>query len=151
MFKTLQNIFRALYLTLTGNALKPPDLRYPTLHTWVQQTTALTEAIFAQADATGLDEQTRKTLKLRLEGRDISVETILQAVKHNLTVEYPMLMDARIEHNVTTIYALNMNDQYRIQQLAQSDLLNEYTDLRTMIQKLSETLFAIPPSNEQIS
>ncbi|MGB1287184.1 MAG: hypothetical protein ACPG7F_11665 [Aggregatilineales bacterium] len=146
MFKTIRNFFYALYLTIQGRALKPPETRYPNLHEWVSTGRALILEIFQQAEVAGLTETKRRELTLPLEGRTISVETILAAVRHNLTTEYPMLMDARIEHNLTTLYAINMNDRFRVSRLSQSDLLAEYSSLVDAIERLNQHLMNIPSS-----
>ena len=147
LWRYLRALIRTIQLTLQGEQLKPPDQRYPRLHTWVTQGVQRVEAVFQQADMHGLHEAQRRQIMLNMDKRDTSMEVILQAVKHNLTLEYPMLMDARIEHNITTLYALNMNDQYRVGQLMKEAAITAPA-VQQAVQNLSEHLNNIPPSTE---
>jgi hypothetical protein len=119
--RVIRAFFKALMMTLRGEAIQPPEERYPNLSEWVE-----------------------RGQKLRINRRDISAETILAAVQHNMHTEYPRLLDARIEHNLTTLYAMNMNDQYRVTQLAQADDLPD--PVKEKIAHLRDHLNNIPSS-----
>lgn len=147
--KVLRAFWKAIVLTLRGQQIQPADLRYPQLDAWVKQGVTLTDAVFSVAERAGLHQSKRQQLTLRLDGRDTSMDVILGAVRHNLTLEYPLLMETTIEHNLTVLYALNMNDQYRVAQLASDDRLSP--DVREAVQTLSHHLQAIPSSTEMAS
>lgn len=140
---------KALRMTLRGEAIPTPEQKYPQLATWVTQGQALIRATFKACDAGGMDATARQALTLKLDHRDITMQTILSSVRHNLTLEYPMLMQAQIDHNITTLYALNLNDQFRVKQLHQA--LATRTDisdaLKQALQQLDQHLHNIPPSN----
>lgn len=138
--------WKTVQLTLQGQQIHPPEERYPALRAWVEAGRHRANDTFKAAERAGMDEAARRGHRLHLEGRDLSVEVILGAVRHNFTLEYPMLMAARIEHNLTTLYALNLNDQYRVRQLANDERLPD--DLREAVSVLADHLENIPSSNE---
>jgi uncharacterized protein (DUF2236 family) len=136
---------RALQMTLRGETIPAPVQRYPELAAWVETGASLINQVYAVAAAGGLDETARKELRLHLESRDISMETILGAVRHNLTREYPILMQADIDHHLTALYAFNINDAFRVQQLAEA--LENSPVVQAAVQNLAAHLAGIPPSN----
>jgi len=135
----------ALKLTWSGNAIQPPERRYPRLFAWVREGQHLAKHTLETATANGMDQAAREAFRLQVDRRDLSMEVILQAVYHNLAREYPMLMDARIEHNLTALYAMNLNDRYRMEQLAAADLPPA---IAIAVQELAAYLEQIPPSND---
>jgi hypothetical protein len=147
--RVIRAFFLALWLTLRGTPIQPKPVvsKYPSLEAWI--TVGLQRVVTVEriADKADIPQDKRKAVKLRLEGRDISMETILTAVHHNLTREYPLLLKTDIEHNLTTLYALNLNDQYRVAQLLNApDIAN--TPIQNALYALSEHLKNIPPSNQ---
>lgn len=90
-----------------------------------------------------MDQSARKAFVLRLDHRDVSMDLILETVAHHMTLEYPMLLRAQVDHNETALYAMNMDDQYRVGQLAASALPPRITEA---IEALSQHLAQIPPS-----
>lgn len=144
--RTIRAFFKALSLTLQGKHLDAPADRYPRLHQWVSEGRTLALNAFKIAEQQGLDRPAREAITLHLDRRDISLETILGAVRHNMIMEYPRLLDARIEHNLTTLYAINMNDQFRVLRLSEVEALPP--ELRQAVRALSDHLHNIPPSNQ---
>lgn len=140
-----QAFVKALKMTIEGNAIQPPETRYPNLTKWVNEGLQLAERTLQIADSHGIDETARKQVILKIDRRDMSMDVILRAVLHNLSLEYPMLMAAHIEHNLTTLYALNLNDQYRVSQLAETDELTP--QVQAAILQLATHLQNIPSSN----
>jgi hypothetical protein len=138
--------FKALSLTLQGKTIKAAPTPYPKLQDWVTQGSNLIDAVYTACKQYGLDESARKNIVLRLDGRDWSMDLILSSVRYHSTMEYPSLLEARVEHNITTFYALNIDDQYRVDQLAEVD--NLHADVRKAVQTLAEHLQNIPSSNE---
>lgn len=142
----IKAFFTALRLTAQGQQIEPVEQRYPTLSQWITEGIRRCDAALRVADGNGLPHSARQELKLEVDSRPISMETVLGAVRHNLTLEYPMLLEASIEHNITTLYALNLDDQYRVSQLAQHEMLP--APVQKAVEELAEHLQAIPPSNQ---
>lgn len=106
-----------------GMAYTPPPARYPRLSAWARRAAWLADVAISAADFHGLDRDARKALVLHLDKRDISMETILAAVRYHATSEYPLLLADSDRHNITAFYALNLNDRYLILRLTQSDAI----------------------------
>lgn len=138
----LRAFFTALSLTLQGKSLEAPS-PYPNLQAWIVEGQKLTKAAYSSAEANGLNLEARKALNLRLDGRNWSMELVLSSVQFHMTKEYPSLLKARVEHNLTTLYALNFDDQYRVSQLAASDLP---VPVQVAVQALASHLQNIPSS-----
>ena len=142
----IRAFIKAIRMTLAGKALQPARVRYPNLTRWVNEGLQLAENTLHTADKHGLNEAARQQVILKIDRRDMSMDVILRAVRHNLSLEYPMLLDATVDHNLTTLYALNMNDQYRVSRLAQVDDL--IPEVQAAIVRLSNHLQNIPSSTE---
>jgi hypothetical protein len=142
----IQAFIKAIKMTLAGKAIQPAHIRYPNLTRWVSEGLQIAENTLETADKHGMNEAARKLVILKIDRRDISMDVILRAVRHNLALEYPMLLDATVEHNLTTLYALNMNDQYRVRRLAEMDNLTP--EVQAAIVSLSSHLQNIPSSTE---
>lgn len=112
----LRAFFTALALTLRGQSAAA--LKYPALDAWMRQGRTLLDTVYSEAAAAGLDRQARSELLLHLEGRDISMETILGTVQHNLTREYPHLLARDDSYSLLVIRATSTEDHYRIECLA---------------------------------
>ncbi len=146
MMRYVRAFFKTVQLTIQGKQIQPVDVEYPSLTQWIQEGRQLVNDTFKQAEINGWSEAKRKSLLLTLDRRDTSMEVILGAVRHNLTLEYPKLLESRMQYNLTALYALNMNDQYRVATLAQAGNLPE--PLTHSIQMLANHLAKIPPSNQ---
>lgn len=141
----IRTFFKALQMTMRGETIPTPASRYPNLQAWLATAQNFLKVVYKRADDAGFDKSTREQIILKLDGRSWSMELILSSLEFHLESEFPSLMESVIEHNLTTLYALHLDDKYRISQLAQSDQLPE--SLRPTIDALSEILFNIPPSN----
>lgn len=133
--------WKAIQLTLRGETLQPPD-KYPELTAWMQQTRQLTDKVITIAEQHGLDETARQAFKLPIDKRAIAMQTILAAVKHNLSKEYPLLITSEVDHFLGAIQALNHNDAYRVGQLAHA--LSTYPTLQQAVKQLQAQLEALP-------
>lgn len=145
MLRYARAFWVALKLTLRGQSPAPHP--YARLNAWIEQTPALVAAIYAAADRDGLDKNARKVLLLKLDGRDMTVQTVLAAVDHHARQEYPYLLRHLTDHSITAIYASNLDDQYRITRLRDSQLLPAGA-AREALTRLSAHLNGIPPSND---
>lgn len=143
MFKYVRAFFIALRLTLRGQT--PAPAPYTRLDAWITTCEQLVDDVYKAADRAGLDATQRKARKLRLEGRDITMEALLGGVRFHATQEYRYLLRHPTEHSLTAIYASNLNDQFRIARLREQ--LTE-PDLQAALDGLTRHLEAIPPSNE---
>ncbi|MCA9912662.1 MAG: hypothetical protein KC496_04920 [Anaerolineae bacterium] len=146
MMRYLRAFFKALQLTIQGKQFQPVDVQYPSLTQWIHEGRQLVNEAYKLAESNGWSEEKRQSLRLTLDRRDISMEVILGSVRHNLTMEYPKLLESRMQYNLTALYALNMNDQYRVAQLAQEEELPK--NMLQSVQALADHLAQIPPSNQ---
>lgn len=144
MIRTLRAFWKALRLTARGEVIAASH-PYPELENWVQKGAILAEDAIQTADNNNMPPEARKAIKLQLDHREISMETILQAVRHNMKLEYPMLLRAQVEHNLTTLYALNLDDRFRVAELAQNEALTG-TPVKPKLEALSQHLNNIPSS-----
>lgn len=139
----LRAFVKAIRLQLAGQTAALP---FPRLQEWVKAGQALADAAQRSAAAAGLNEAAQKKLVLVIDRREISMFVVLAAVRHNLYEEYPLLMRSDIEHQLTTLYAINMNDQYRIARLLELPELQGSASYRDLL-ALKAHLESIPPSN----
>lgn len=110
---------QALTMTLRGEKLSPP-LPSP-LALWTQHYALLVEALITAADHNGLDQTRRKQIMLRLDGRQISLETALATLRFHAREEYNSLLQNGInQHVLNTFQASNMNDRYWLAQLLET-------------------------------
>lgn len=142
----IRAFFQALRLTLKGETIDPARDRYPNLHLWLDEARERLATVYRVADAANLDHAAREKIILKLDGRDWSMELVLSSVKFHLDTEFPSLLQTTMEHNLTTLYALHLDDKYRVTQLAQSDDLP--TEIRPVVQKFADHFANIPPSTD---
>ncbi len=128
----------ALRLTLRGKQIEP---KHPELAVWAREAGRRVDTVYRATDANGLNEAARKALILHLEGRDISMETILASVRHHATQEYVKLLLDSTPHTFVAIYASNLNDRYRVAQL--HDTIQQ-PPVKAALASLSEHLGEIP-------
>lgn len=135
--------FKAWWLVLRGQAIQPPPPvhPYPLLEEWRTMTLKRLETVYRIAEKAQTDF---KRVGVRVDKRDMTAETILGAVRHNLTLEYPLLIASQLEFSLTTLYSLNLNDVYRVGELAKTESLQN-TPLGNALFALSQQLNAIPP------
>lgn len=119
----LRAFIGALRLTLRGQTVPPLTKRYPNLSAWWRGISERTNAVIAAADANGLPKSAREALVLRVEGRDMSMETILAAARYHAEQELPALMRREDDFSYLTLQAIVMNDRFLAQKLAQSAAL----------------------------
>jgi hypothetical protein len=146
MMRYIRAFFQALAMTLRGET--PPPRPYARLHAWIEEGETHVKAVYTAAKEAGYDAAKRKATNLKLDGRDTTMETILNVVAFHMREEYPHLLTNLTDHSITAIYAANMNDQYNIARLSTHDTLQNAPDLQARIAALSAHLNDIPPSNE---
>jgi len=133
----------ALRFTMRGE--QPPGLRHPELYAWIKALVVRVDAVYTAADSNGLDENARKVAKVKLDGRDMSLETILGTLRYHAEHEYPSLLatSANRPVNLGAIQASNMNDRYWVLRLREEAAL-QHADVQAALARLGEHLDAIP-------
>jgi hypothetical protein len=122
--RVLRAFFKAWWLVLRGQAITTPPARpHEDVWAWIQDSTLRLDTVVRIADKAGWGKSQREALKLKLDGRDTSLELVLAALRHNLTREYPMLLNADVAYNLLTLQALNVNDTYRVMRFATHEAL----------------------------
>lgn len=144
MLKQLTRLPRA-FVTALRVALRGdnPHRKYPRLQNWIEDGQRHVKALQEAAAAAGWDERRQRDLILHLDSRDISMYVILGGVEHHFKREYPHLLLDEIEHNLTAITALNINDLYRVQQLQEAEALQN-SPLQEPLNALRTHLEALP-------
>ncbi len=122
---------------------RPAPTAYPRLSAWAAQTRDLIRSIYAAAREQGLDEAARRALLVRIDRRDLSMETILATIRYHASSEYPYLLGEQAAHNVLAVHASNLNDRYLALRLSQSDAL-QIEPLRSRVGALRDHLDHIP-------
>lgn len=141
LIRYLRALITALRLTLRGET--PPPSPRAALLAWMRESARLADTALAAADASGLDQAARRARTLSVEGRRTNMETILATIKFHATDEYPHLMNASTQTNITAIYATNLNDRYLASRLF--DTL-EAGPLREAVGRVVSHLDSIPSS-----
>jgi hypothetical protein len=145
MQRYIRAFWVALKMTLRGETVQLP---YQRLRDWIAEGEPLIKAIESAAEQDGFIREQREQHQLKLDGRNTSVSTVLDAVRHHLLEEYPFLLNNLTDHSITAIYASNMNDQYFVARLRDDTILQQYVAFHAAIIRLSEHLNNIPPSTE---
>lgn len=103
----------------------------------------LVEAACAQGDRGGFDRTRRETLRVRLDGRHMSVEAALAVLRYHAGQEYPSLLRSGAQHNLLAIQSSNFNDRYRLSRLLELPELAD-SPFQTALAELLAHLDAIP-------
>jgi hypothetical protein len=140
----LRAFFLALWMTIRG---EKPERLHERLWVWVEKTPPLVEAVVEAADENGLDKDERRAIMLNVDGREQSVQTVLDAIHYHTKEEYPYLLQNPVDSHITAIYASNMNDQYAVQVMYSTKALQD-TEVNQKVEALANHLNAIPPSTE---
>jgi len=144
MIRYLRAFWIALQMTLRGEA--PPDDPNAALSQWIKQGMRLVDAVIKAADSRQLDTAARKTVKVRVDGRDTNVEVVLATLSHHLNEEYPYLLSHVTRNNVNAIHASNLNDVYRVSALIGLPALKDAL-IQQSLTNLKAHLEKIPPQN----
>ncbi len=145
----IQRYLRALVvaarMTLRGE--RPPARPHADLLDWTQQAGQLVDAVYAAADAGQWGRARRQELKLRLDGRRLSLETALATIRHHVRSEYPALLRAPTPYSRAGVHAANLNHRYWLRQFQALPELQAAPALQTALDRLAAHLDAIPPLN----
>lgn len=143
MLRYLRAFFIALKMTITGE--QPQPVMYPNLQQWMRDGQKKVDAVYRTAKNLKIDRSARENILFDIDKRKISFETILATVHFHLTDEYVSLIRFNDAHTLTTIYALNIDDQYRVHRLLENEKLMN-TSLKDPLEELAKHLETIPPS-----
>lgn len=135
----------ALRMSVRGEAYTPsaPAPQSP-LTAWINQYGILVDAVLRAANQNGVDQTLRKQVKLRLDGRPMSLETALMTLKFHAAEEYPSLVRQGTGRGVqNTLYATNMNDRYWISRMVETPELQKPA-VRQALSALDAHLEAVP-------
>ena len=144
MIRFARAFIQALSLTLRGRS--PTSPRYRPLQAWIAAGLALQTRAERVAAAESLD---LTALELKLDGRMTSLASALAMTRHNLAEEYPRLIRLDDPHSMTVVQASNLNDQYRIGQFAESDLIASAA-LRRALNELNAHLQNLPTISDDL-
>ena len=118
----IRAFYQALVYTLRGQkplALEAED-RHRDLLEWCRQT-------LSQIDAVNETLQTHSisaaSVVMHIEGRDVSLEQALEALRFHAAREYPQLIRSGSVHTRLGIQATNLNDRYLIERLRDHESL----------------------------
>ncbi len=143
----LRAFFEAMRLTLRGETIvSPAEREFPALFGWIKAGQKHLSVIDDQLEQHPTEAANWQQIKIHVDGRDMTLKTVLDGVRYHLTQEYPYLLENFTDHSLTALYASNLNDQYWVQSLAQLD--NLPTTLNQPLTNLSAHLRAIPPSTD---
>jgi hypothetical protein len=144
LHRYLSAFWGALRMTARGETYHPPAPPSSPLTIWINQYALLLGALLRAADQNGLDQAARKQVKLRLDGRAMSLETALMTLQFHATQEYPSLVRAGSGRSIqNTLYATNMNDRYWVSSMAEAPELQK-PDVQKALADLDAHLDAIP-------
>ena len=148
MIATLKRYLRAFVLALrfTLRGEQPPLLqvrdRQPALVAWWESTLQRVSEIERAAAAQGVDGE---KVIVHADKRDVSMKTILAAVKYHAEREYPYLIVQNDQFSPMTLQALNLNDRYLIMKLV--NVVDE--NLKPSVEALYAHLGELAPSEAQ--
>ncbi len=134
-------LIAAARLTLRGEkhpAEAAPD-PYPHTNAWLAETKASLDAVEQAARDAGFDTA---STTLHIEGRDVSMKTILEAIRFHAEVEYPSLLASPGHYSLLAVKATNLNDRYLALRLEQADALPE--SVSAAVHMLAESLSRQP-------
>ena len=138
MRRFLPAVWRALLLTLRGETLTPPH--YRPLEAWTAAGLEQLSQVRAAAERENIDLE---SLELKLDGRPTSLERSLLMLRHNLVNEYPRLIRLDDPYSMMVVQSSNLNDQYRLSQFIESNLLSPPT-LHQALTDLNSHLLNLP-------
>ncbi|HYO89222.1 MAG TPA: hypothetical protein VER79_11275 [Candidatus Limnocylindrales bacterium] len=109
--------------------------KYPQTNAWLAETAAALTAIEQAARAARFDPT---SVTMHIEGRDVRMSTILEAVRFHIAEEYPSLLASPSSYSLLALKATNLNDRYLALRLEQADGLPD--SVVTAVHTLAEVL-----------
>lgn len=146
--KSVRQIAHALAetirMTLRGELPQAaaPLQRYPATLAWINETGVLLAAVEAAARGEGFD---MTGLTLHIEGRNVTMDTILNGIRFHLADEYPSLLASPSRYALLAIKATNLNDRYQVLRLEQGETIPD--SVRVSLSVLGDGLGRQPTEN----
>jgi len=146
-FERLWRAFwKALRLTLRGQAISAPPSPHPTLSAWAAEGLRLVAACERLAEVQGWPRDRRQAALVVVDKRPISFEVILAGLRYHFATEYPSLILSGNEFSVLTLSALNLDDIHRLRSLLAADFLAS-SPILAMLERLLAHCEALPPAS----
>jgi hypothetical protein len=136
--------WKTLRLLMSGG--KIPEEAHMDYRRWSERTVALVATVFATSDKHGISVSQRDMIRAKIDGREMSLQTILQAVAYHAKEEYVYLLRHFTDQSLMTIQATNMNDEYALSRFIENTLI-ENGDVRQSLIYLHNHLKQIPNKN----
>jgi predicted thioredoxin/glutaredoxin len=127
----------ALGMTLRGEGVPPPS----PLRMWLGKTVVLVKGVTDALTAANVD----MTQKLKVDGRQMRLSTILETVRFRAGQEYPSLLKSGAEHSLTAITAGVVDDRHWIAKCVAAETLQNPA-VQSALQALKAHLDAMPPT-----
>jgi hypothetical protein len=147
-FRYVRALWKTLLIMLRGEKIAPAPLHQPRLHEWMRAALRHIDGVRSALDRAGMTMEQRKAFVLHIDKRDVALETVLQGIRHHMTIEYPYMLKNYTRYSVMTINASNMNDQYMALRFADAEALPE--GVRAAWGALRDHLAAIPPADPDV-
>ena len=130
----------AFRMTIRGQ--QPPGLHHPELYAWIKRMAILVAELETAIDAAGLDQQ---NTFVRLDGRRLSLNKVLQIFHYQAAQEYPSLLatSGSRRFNIGAIHATNMNDRFWLSLLHEESSLQNPA-VQAALVRLNNHLETIP-------
>jgi hypothetical protein len=130
----------ALRMTIRGQ--QPPGLRHPELYAWIRQMGVLVAELDTAITQVRLD---KKAVTVRLDGRPLTLERVLQIFQYHAAQEFPSLLNTSggRRFNIGAIHATNMNNRFWLILLREEKQLQQPT-VQAALARLAEHLDTIP-------
>lgn len=146
--QTIPKYFRAfvktLRLLISGGKI-PEEANMP-YRRWSERTVALVATVFSVSDKNALPAEKREAIKTKIDGREMSLQTVLQAIHYHAKEEYVYLLKNITDNSITTIQATNLNDEYALSRFLENTLI-ENGEVRGALTHLHNHLKQIPNKN----
>lgn len=142
--KYSRGLWKTLVLLLRGGKLpEEANIHY---RRWAERTAALVTAVLSASDKVGISEEKLEGIKVKVDGRDISLQTTLRGIAYHAKEEYVYLLKHLTDNSLTTIHATNLNDEYALSRFIESGLIYEDSIL-VMLDNLHNHLKQVPNKN----
>ncbi|MCU0480128.1 MAG: hypothetical protein MUE54_02820 [Anaerolineae bacterium] len=144
LVKYSRGMWKTIILLVRGGKL-PEDAHMP-YRRWMERTGALVTAVLSASDRVGISADKRNAIKTKIDGRDMSLETVLKAIAYHAKDEYTYLLKHLTDKSISTIHATNMNDAYALGRFIEVGLITDDGTL-VALSNLHKHLEQVPNKN----
>lgn len=142
--KYSRGMWKTIVLLVRGG--KAPEEANMPYRRWAERTAALVTAVFSASDKVGVSADKRDTIKTKIDGRDMSLETLLKAIAYHAKEEYAYLLKHLTDKSLSTIHATNLNDEYALGRFIEGELIKDDGTL-VALTNLHKHLKQVPNKN----